>query len=142
MSQEKKAIFQKQISNNKKKEGLNPQAMKLIPYHTGHFFRTVELTGIQTPLDSYRSKYWSILDSFSHTGENCMFWPVNLNRANTKKNKPKNHQFLSLQPLTTTSPITPMSPATSILSIAVPPPASTSSSSPLHFSVLCFSSTF
>ncbi|KAK7859367.1 hypothetical protein CFP56_006890 [Quercus suber] len=35
-----------------------------------------------------------------------------------------------------------MSPTTSILSIAVSPPASASSSSPLHFSILCFSSSF
>ena len=35
-----------------------------------------------------------------------------------------------------------MSPATSILSIAVSPPALASSSLPLHFSVLCLSLTF
>ena len=87
----KKSESKSQITRKKRKrkEGLNPQAMKLIPYRTGHFFRTVELTGIQTPLDSYCSKYWSILDSFGHTGENWMFWPVNLNRANTKKKNPK-----------------------------------------------------
>ena len=112
--------------------------MKLISYRTG------ELTGTKTPLDSYCFKYRPILNCFGITGENWMFRPVNLNRAGTKKKKkkPKNHLFLSSQPFTTTLPVTPMSPATSILSIAVSPPASASSSLSLHFSVLCFSSTF
>ena len=74
-----------------------------------------------------------------------MFRPVNLNRAGTKKKRKKeakNHQFLLSQPFTTTLLVTSMSLATSILSITVSPPASASSSSPFHFYILCFSSTF
>ena len=103
-----------------------------------------ELNNTKTPLDSYRSEYWLTSNCFGLTGKNWMFRPVNLNWAGTKQiqKKSKNHMFLSSQPLTTTSPVTPMSPVTSILSIAVSPPALAFSSSPLHFFILCFSSTF
>ena len=57
--------------------------MKLISYRTG------ELTGTKTPLDSYCFKYRPILNCFGITGENWMFRPVNLNRAGTKKKKKK-----------------------------------------------------
>ena len=49
---------------------------------------------------------------------------------------------MSSQPLITMLPVTSMSPATSILSIAVSPPALASFSLPFHFFILCFSSTF
>ena len=58
----------------------------IVPADTASFFRTGELTGTKTPLDSYCSEYWPILDYFGLTSENWMFRLVNLNRAGTKKN--------------------------------------------------------
>ena len=55
-----------------------------------------------------------------------------------RRKKAKNHQFLSSQPLTTTTPVTSMSLATSIWSIAVSPLASASSSSPFLLHSLFF----
>ena len=126
--------------------------MKLIPYHTGRYGRFF----LYRWIDRYQNPHWFVLLWVpTHTRLFRPYWrkldvsagKSKLGRYQKKKKiqntkKPKNHLFLSSQPLTTTSPVTPMSPTTSILSIAVSPLASASSSLPLHFSVLCFSSTF
>ena len=122
--------------------------MKLILYCTGWYSRFFSYRWT----DRYQNPPWFVpLWVLAHTG---LFQPyrrkldVSANKSNRyqkKKKKYKKTQKSSVFVITATHHHVaghPMSPATSILSIAVSPPALASSSSPLHFFILCFSSTF